>query len=256
MDTKFGAVVFAGVVGAVLMIGGARASVDDVEVSGGDDYYSKDDKSGTEFEGDKDKDDAEIESGYGKTITDEDRDEGYTGSGYEKTITDEDRAEGYTGKAKYVAEYGTYNGDFVNGKAEGHGKFEFSNGESYEGAYKNNLADGKGVYTYPDGRKLEGVFCNDKFIGEGTDKDRYGNEPCKGIRNDRNYVSDATASDEITEKSSDSLSDIPDEPIPSSSLSDTPDEPITSSSLSSDIPDEPIPSSSLSMLDDMFDMPE
>ena len=61
-----------------------------------------------------------------------------------------------------------YEGDFINDKAEGNGKYIKEDGNYYIGELKNNLKHGKGKLYYKNGNiKYEGDFINDKFAGNG-----------------------------------------------------------------------------------------
>ena len=60
------------------------------------------------------------------------------------------------------------NGNFVNGKLEGTGKFIWPNGNYYIGQFKNGKKNGKGIIYSKDGNILyEGDFSNDKKEGTG-----------------------------------------------------------------------------------------
>ena len=82
----------------------------------------------------------------------------------------------YHGKGKLIyikddnREY--YDGDWVNGKSEGHGEFRFKNGEVYIGRFKDSDRNGYGVCTYPVGsgnyKKYEGNWKDGKFHGKGV----------------------------------------------------------------------------------------
>jgi hypothetical protein len=49
-----------------------------------------------------------------------------------------------------------YEGQWVNGKKQGVGKYTFSNGELYDGDYFNNRKHGYGKYTFKNGSSYEG----------------------------------------------------------------------------------------------------
>ena len=54
-----------------------------------------------------------------------------------------------------------YDGDWINNKREGNGKYIFENGEYYIGQYKNGLRNGKGTMYYSNGNiKYEGDWIN------------------------------------------------------------------------------------------------
>ena len=55
-----------------------------------------------------------------------------------------------------------FEGDFINDKYEGNGKYIFENGNYYIGEFKNDLKHGKGIIYYKNGNiKYEGDFSND-----------------------------------------------------------------------------------------------
>ena len=61
-----------------------------------------------------------------------------------------------------------YEGEYVNDKFEGKGKYIYDNGEYYIGEWKNGLRNGKGKYYYKNGNiRYEGDFVNDKAEGNG-----------------------------------------------------------------------------------------
>ena len=60
------------------------------------------------------------------------------------------------------------NGNFVNGKLEGKGKYIWENGNYYIGQFKNGKKNGKGIIYYKNGNIMyEGDFINDKKEGNG-----------------------------------------------------------------------------------------
>ena len=71
------------------------------------------------------------------------------------------------GKGIYYYKNGNikYDGDFVNDKYEGNGKYIWEDGQYYIGEWKNGLRNGKGIYYYSNGNiKYEGDWIDDKFI--------------------------------------------------------------------------------------------
>ena len=61
-----------------------------------------------------------------------------------------------------------YEGEFINGQAEGFGNYYYENGESYIGQWKNDLKHGKGILYYKNGEiKYEGDFIKGKAEGNG-----------------------------------------------------------------------------------------
>lgn len=65
----------------------------------------------------------------------------------------------------------TWEGNIVDGKAEGFGKaIRTINGEyhsTYEGMYSKGIREGKGKFTYKDGSVLECNFVNNQAMGQG-----------------------------------------------------------------------------------------
>ena len=60
-----------------------------------------------------------------------------------------------------------YEGDWINNKREGNGKYIFENGEYYIGQFKNGLFHGKGIYYYSNGKiKKKGNWINNEFVGK------------------------------------------------------------------------------------------
>ena len=58
-----------------------------------------------------------------------------------------------------------YEGDYINDKKEGNGKYIWENGEYYIGQFKNGLSHGKGTMYYSNGKiKYEGDWINNKFV--------------------------------------------------------------------------------------------
>ena len=54
-----------------------------------------------------------------------------------------------------------YDGEFVNGKFEGNGKYIYENGEYYIGQWLNGNRHGKGIYYYKNGNiKYDGEYVN------------------------------------------------------------------------------------------------
>ena len=57
-----------------------------------------------------------------------------------------------------------YDGDMVNGKAEGNGQYIYENNEYYIGQFKNGLKHGKGIIFFENGNiKYVGKFINDNY---------------------------------------------------------------------------------------------
>ena len=58
-----------------------------------------------------------------------------------------------------------YEGDYINDKREGNGKYIWEDGEYYIGQFKNGLRHGKGTMYYSNGEiKSEGDWINDEFV--------------------------------------------------------------------------------------------
>ena len=73
-----------------------------------------------------------------------------------------------------------YEGDMVNGKKEGKGKYKFKNGCIYEGYFKNDKREGNGIFYYANGDRYKGQFKDDNYQGNGIfyyhNGDRYEGE--------------------------------------------------------------------------------
>ena len=61
-----------------------------------------------------------------------------------------------------------YEGELVNGKKEGKGKFTYKNGCIYEGFFKNNKKEGSGVFYYTNGDRYKGEFKQGYYQGNGV----------------------------------------------------------------------------------------
>ena len=62
---------------------------------------------------------------------------------------------------------GIYEGEFLEGKQHGKGKYSLPNGYQYEGDWKEGKIEGFGKATYPDGSFYEGTFIDGQHSGEG-----------------------------------------------------------------------------------------
>ncbi len=61
-----------------------------------------------------------------------------------------------------------YEGDFLDGKKNGHGVLTWINNKDYDkyiGQFRNNSFHGEGELLFKDGRKREGTFNNGKKNG-------------------------------------------------------------------------------------------
>ena len=60
-----------------------------------------------------------------------------------------------------------YDGEIINGQANGFGTKTYKDGRIYKGFFKNNKREGKGELIRPDGTKFIGIYKNDVQEGEG-----------------------------------------------------------------------------------------
>ena len=75
----------------------------------------------------------------------------------------------FDGQGTYFYEDGTYEkGKWVQGRREGYGITNYSNGHVYEGEIKNNLRDGSGTMTYSNGDIYIGQWKLNKKWGRGA----------------------------------------------------------------------------------------
>lgn len=74
----------------------------------------------------------------------------------------------YDGVATYTYSWGTYSGNYVDGKPDGYGKANYPNSEFYEGQYKNGRYHGKGTYRQANGVRVTGNFVNGSREGSFT----------------------------------------------------------------------------------------
>jgi hypothetical protein len=59
-----------------------------------------------------------------------------------------------------------YNGDFKDGKIDGHGVMQYANGDRFIGAFKDDMKDGTGVWHDADKHtKRQGTWAKDKRTG-------------------------------------------------------------------------------------------
>ena len=76
----------------------------------------------------------------------------------------------FTGKATYVYSFGTYNGDFVNGRPHGKGNLDYGGGSWYNGDFVNGQRHGKGEERLKEkgemfGFRMSGDYTNNKKHG-------------------------------------------------------------------------------------------
>ena len=65
------------------------------------------------------------------------------------------------GKEYYKDDRIKYEGDFINDKYEGNGKYIFEDGEYYIGEFLNGIGKGKGTHYYKDNYvQYDGEFDN------------------------------------------------------------------------------------------------
>ena len=51
-----------------------------------------------------------------------------------------------------------YEGEWLDGKMQGRGIYQYSDGSSYDGMWIAGKMDGKGTFTYPNGNRYNGEF--------------------------------------------------------------------------------------------------
>jgi hypothetical protein len=73
-----------------------------------------------------------------------------------------------------------YEGEWLNGKANGKGIYCFKNGDKYKGDWLNNKPNGKGIRYYLKGEKYEGYWLNGKRNGQGIQYNSNGDIKYKG----------------------------------------------------------------------------
>jgi hypothetical protein len=73
-----------------------------------------------------------------------------------------------------------YEGQIINGKKEGKGKYVYKNGCIYEGYFKNDKKEGNGIFYYTNGDRYKGLFKDGFYQGNGifyfNNGDRYEGE--------------------------------------------------------------------------------
>ena len=73
----------------------------------------------------------------------------------------------------------TYDGNWINGKMNGKGKFTYQDGSYYEGEFVNGKKNGYGIYKWDNDKYYEGKWKNDKQNGYGVYYDK--NKVIKGF---------------------------------------------------------------------------
>ena len=61
-----------------------------------------------------------------------------------------------------------YEGNYINGKKHGNGRFFWANGSCYKGQFSFDYLHGEGEYIWYDGRKYKGDWKNNEMHGHGT----------------------------------------------------------------------------------------
>jgi len=72
------------------------------------------------------------------------------------------------GRGKYTFQSGeVYDGEWRDGDRNGYGKCRWANGNSYEGDWKGNMRTGRGKFFWADGSVYEGDYLNNNRHGSG-----------------------------------------------------------------------------------------
>ena len=73
------------------------------------------------------------------------------------------------GRGTYCTEQGDiYEGEYKAGKEEGRGVFRFGHGGTYDGEWEAGKPHGRGTFVYPDGATYEGEYVKGQMQGPGT----------------------------------------------------------------------------------------
>ena len=98
------------------------------------------------------------------------------------------------GKGKYTTPNGNiYEGDFADGRPHGQGKYTFASGAVYEGDFADGKLNGKGKYTYENGDVYEGDWVNNNRTGNGKytyasgkiEEGQWKDDKFKGVKGDK-----------------------------------------------------------------------
>ena len=98
-------------------------------------------------------------------VADKKEKDDYGGSTYYGYWSEISKSPNRSGTIFYPGDF-VYQGDFVDGKKTGKGKYTSVNGSVYEGDFVDDKFSGKGKITWSDGDVYEGDFVDDKFIGK------------------------------------------------------------------------------------------
>jgi len=60
-----------------------------------------------------------------------------------------------------------YEGNFLDGKKHGLGRFVYSNGDIYKGIFQMDMRHGTGIMLYKEGGYYKGTWQNDLYHGKG-----------------------------------------------------------------------------------------
>lgn len=64
----------------------------------------------------------------------------------------------------FQKDFGTLEGEYINGDLIGHAKMTYSNGDIYEGGWSLECKQGKGKLICVDGKIIEGEWKDDEYI--------------------------------------------------------------------------------------------
>uniref|UniRef100_A0A8C5S217 Histone-lysine N-methyltransferase SETD7 n=1 Tax=Laticauda laticaudata TaxID=8630 RepID=A0A8C5S217_LATLA len=94
------------------------------------------------------------------------------------TLDDDDMPHGFC-----IVTYSStdrFEGNFVHGEKNGHGKFFFFDGSTLEGFYVDDGLQGQGIYTNEDGGTLHGNYIDGELNGPAQENDADGRLVFKG----------------------------------------------------------------------------
>jgi hypothetical protein len=91
-----------------------------------------------------------------------------------------------TGKGKFEYEGSVYDGDFIDGKFHGQGKYFFADsGKIYRGKFVHNQIQGKGIMIFPDRTIYNGDFKEGRIEGHGIMQNPSGDRYIGKFKNDQ-----------------------------------------------------------------------